>query len=769
MYVLASNMWFTTLIRQFFFLIDRVVYNFISSIYDVLIAIARTSVFSQGDIMDMADRIYKLLAIFMVFKVTLSLITYVVNPDDFSDKSKGISKLSKNIIISLALLILTPKIFNYAFELQTIILKDNSLSALVFGEEGTSGNESFFNTAGDKMAYTTISAFYSPNLSLDNLIDCDVLLEDTGRFSESCHEALSGHVDVDGTLFSEQTLKTYEKGVELGNFGLIFRDDMVVAKNQDNDAYIMDYKFVFSTVVGVVIILLLISFCMDIALRSIKLGFLQLIAPIPIVSYVDPKSGKDGLFKKWYDMCFKTYLSLFIRLLAIYFAVYIIQRVSALRLVDVVDGSYVTNGIISIFVIIGALMFAKQLPKLLEGLGIKLDGAGKFTLNPLKKLENEALGGKILKKPNEMLAKGAKALAKAPIAGASLGARKLMAGVDSAAHGKGFWNGTKNVQGKLAQAKNKFMEKNLPHTAKSLKDKKEARENIRLRDNQMKLGKKYWMDSNGQKRNSVDAEREFLKDVNSEYRESYEFMSQKKRQMHKANAQAETYINAIKDGKLVGDARIALAKKLNLDEMATDDQLIQGLNKYSGTAEKQYKEAEARHAEMKKMYKDSAEKEAAYDYYDKMDPDSEISELPNYNPTEEDNKQNLEEPESNESTDDGQSSEESESNESTDDGQSSEESESGETETKGTEAEDNVQDSEDDHELTWNKELREKIEKLNLRNNELQEQWIRLTDEYNDADTSVDRKNEIRDELDKILTESRENSDRIAYLRKRMR
>lgn len=39
-------------------------------------------------------------------------------------------------------------------------------------------------------------------------------------------------------------------------------------------------------------------------------------------------------------------------------------------------------------------MFAKQLPKILEGLGIKLDGDGKFTLNPLKKFEEGALGGK---------------------------------------------------------------------------------------------------------------------------------------------------------------------------------------------------------------------------------------------------------------------------------------------------------------------------------------------------------------------------------------
>ena len=107
MFVLA-NMWFQTLMRQFFFNIDKIVFNFISTIYDFLVSIARTSVLSQADIIDMADRIYKMLAIFMIFKVTFSLIMYVVNPDDFSDKNKGVGKLGTNIVISLSLLILTP-------------------------------------------------------------------------------------------------------------------------------------------------------------------------------------------------------------------------------------------------------------------------------------------------------------------------------------------------------------------------------------------------------------------------------------------------------------------------------------------------------------------------------------------------------------------------------------------------------------------------------------------------------------------------------------
>lgn len=410
MFILGNvSMWFSKSIRIFFFWMDRIIYNFIPMVYDLLISIARTSVLSQGDITAMADRIYKLLAVFMVFKVTFSLIMYVVNPDDFSEKTKGVGKLTANVIISLALLILTPYIFRMAYSLQTILLEDNSLATLIFGQ-GT--NKNFLTTAGEDMAYITMSPFVTPNLGIIELSKCSELMV---RYADGEYHANENCTGVDisdneirdnkeNTMaalinddnFDEETLRTYVAGLEHRSLALMFRQSIVTATNEENDVFIMDYKFIISTAVGVVILLLLITFCMDVALRSIKLAFLQLVAPIPIISYIDPKSGKDGIFKKWYQMCFKTFLSLFVRLLALYFAVYIISKVADMKLVDIIDGSYVTNALIAILIIIGALMFAKQLPNILKDLGIKLDGDGKFTLNPLKKFGEQALGGKQL-------------------------------------------------------------------------------------------------------------------------------------------------------------------------------------------------------------------------------------------------------------------------------------------------------------------------------------------------------------------------------------
>lgn len=425
MYILA-NMWFQKLMIQFFFNIDKMLYGFISQVYDLLMSISRTSVLSQANIIGFADRIYKLLAVFMIFKVTFSLIVYIVNPDDFSEKGKGIGKLSSNIIISLCLLVLTPYIFNYAYELQTIILEENTIAKLVMGDNT---ENDFLNTAGDEITYITLSAFFSPNTSLEKLYDCSTLVvkneDGSVVFNPDC-SGLDGddadslmNLTSDDSSFTETMLRNYVMGVENANFGLMFRQDLALATDPDNENFIMDYKYIISTAVGVVVLLLLITFCMDIAVRSIKLAFLQLVAPIPIISYIDPKSGKDGMFKKWYQMCFKTFISLFVRLLALFFAIYIISKVAELKMVDLVDGSYQTNKLVAIFIIIGALMFAKELPKILEGLGIKLDGGGKFTLNPLKKIENDAIGGKHIAKGAKMATRPVKGLATAGLVGAS--------------------------------------------------------------------------------------------------------------------------------------------------------------------------------------------------------------------------------------------------------------------------------------------------------------------------------------------------------------
>lgn len=60
--------------------------------------------------------------------------------------------------------------------------------------------------------------------------------------------------------------------------------DHDLAAMKSGDDYVMKYIPIISTIAGGFVIAILISFCFDVAVRSIKLGFYQMLAPIPIIS-----------------------------------------------------------------------------------------------------------------------------------------------------------------------------------------------------------------------------------------------------------------------------------------------------------------------------------------------------------------------------------------------------------------------------------------------------------------------------------------------------
>ena len=416
---------FYNTIRGFFFQLDSVIFGLIDDVYILLLKICRTSIFSSEFISEFSERIFAIAGIFMLFKVTMSLIHYVINPDDFSDKNKGFSTIAKRIVLSLALLVLVPYAFKEAYTLQTIILEENALMHLVFGtpKKDMLPNDNYVEEAGRDIQFTLMSAFLQPNVaefyghSNFDLSACEVLYDiaDNGiikhregsnyiyALNEACFGKYEGGIyDCDNSPLCQafeswdnhqlDLYQTYAQAIAQQNYSLLMRKDLVIATV--DDMYIIDYRLLLSTAVGIAIIYLFILFCIDIAVRSVKLGFLEMISPIPILSYIDPKSGDKGMLKKWFDLCWKSYLSLFMRLFALYLGVYAITIIGGYT--DFITGEAIQgNWLLNVFMIVGILMFVKQLPKIIEDiLGIKLDG--KFTLNPFKKIADEAFGGKQL-------------------------------------------------------------------------------------------------------------------------------------------------------------------------------------------------------------------------------------------------------------------------------------------------------------------------------------------------------------------------------------
>ena len=95
-------------------MIDSVVYNLVDIMYGLLMDIANDTPFGDGSFFEtFASRVYALLGLFMLFKVSFSLIKYIVNPDEFNDQMKGVKKIVTNILITLVLIVIVPIGFDY--------------------------------------------------------------------------------------------------------------------------------------------------------------------------------------------------------------------------------------------------------------------------------------------------------------------------------------------------------------------------------------------------------------------------------------------------------------------------------------------------------------------------------------------------------------------------------------------------------------------------------------------------------------------------------
>ena len=415
------------LFRTLMFFFDNIIYGLIPTIYKLFIYLSNINLFTTSDtnpLYQLIEHVYVLLGIFMLFKVSFSLLQYLVNPNDFSDSSKGVGKLVTNVLVVLVLLVSVPYIFNKASELQSTIVQKNIIGQLILGTTasgGESGDSTITANKAEVMAkdlqFTLYGAFFKVNSSIEACKNTSGVLGSIDVASDSgCLEYLNtGIAEEDNAAANGVTLYSFFKHAPSNNGtdeGENCDDETGVCDDRnfgdlgsllwwkEEGTYVIDFLPFVSSAVGVYVVFLLISFSIDIAIRAIKLCFLQMVAPIAIVSYIDPKeSMKDGKLHNWIHECFTTYVSLFLRLATMFFIMLLVQMIASSVLSNGEGVSYIGTQIpedsyniwIYLFLVIGAFMFAKELPKLIESIfGIK--GSGDLHLNPFKNAGMGALG-----------------------------------------------------------------------------------------------------------------------------------------------------------------------------------------------------------------------------------------------------------------------------------------------------------------------------------------------------------------------------------------
>lgn len=351
-------------LRTILFTIDQVAYSLIDNAYNLIIAFSKASFFKDGTVEVIMKNTYIIIGLFSLFKIALLLVNALVSPDKLFDKDKGLGAIVRNIVIMFALLVFVPILFKESMKIQETIVSGNYINKLF----GLNVPDNY--NPGDMFKSQAILALVHPNDAFatredDGYVKKDICHDD----STHCQAAIE---DYNAALFGEKR-KDHMFATLLGHMGDYANDKDGVK------TYIYDYSMLLTFVVGIAITYLLILFCFDLAERVIKLAILEVVSPLFIVTYIDPKSAKSGPFNNWLKEVGSTYVGLYIRLAAL--ALIIILT----TLWQQVDKSTikVLGGWGTIIFILSILIFAKNFPKWLAGLvGIKdfdngLGGLGK--------------------------------------------------------------------------------------------------------------------------------------------------------------------------------------------------------------------------------------------------------------------------------------------------------------------------------------------------------------------------------------------------------
>lgn len=390
------------LLGYIFLIIDSIVYFFVNKAYTMYLALAQFKSFDNETFKDLITRTYIIIGVISLFIVAYALINSIINPDNASKGDKSLSKIVKNIVFSIIGIAIVPTIFNYFYYFQRVILCNNLIPKIFMAyNTGNSENNNFLgDDVGPQFATYLFQSFFYPtaieNKQLSDVSDGNALIADeASRVTSTAIDILYPTDDGLHTGITTYSLQdAYDDSMNGKSFFTTFRlfliGDMGVASGD------VQYLFILSTIAGIYCAYVLANLCIDMAVRAVKLGYLELIAPLPIMTIIVP--GKKGVFDNWLKKTISCALEVFVRLFVVVFVIYLIRTIPNLFTATTFSygGCTTSFGVITALLIralvyCGLLTFVKQAPKFFsEATGIKSDG---FKLGIADKLGEMALIG----------------------------------------------------------------------------------------------------------------------------------------------------------------------------------------------------------------------------------------------------------------------------------------------------------------------------------------------------------------------------------------
>lgn len=374
------------LFRKIAIYLCKPIYCLIVYMYKIFYNIATTRFLQSEIVQEISANIYTLVSVVMLFAFSVTILSAIVNPDLLSDGKKGVKAVFKRAIIALMLIVVIPFAFDELYKIQETIMKNSLIEKIVVGIEYNcnSSDKSKCEAGGNGgqvIAGTLMSAVLYPD---DEMADAD------------------GNVNVSVSVseyYSKMIAEDLPKYIGAVAKNINATDINPENANISNDeAYAFKFNGLIAIVVGLVTVYILVIFAIDVAVRVFKMAFMELTAPISIVSYV---AAGDKILSSWFKELGKTYAELFVRVAAIAFYLFLVSNLSSFM--EQFKNSDWTL-VLKAFLMVGMLIFAKQVPDMIGkifGVEIKsqggiagrlgnMAGVGKVAQNAWKGLTNVA-------------------------------------------------------------------------------------------------------------------------------------------------------------------------------------------------------------------------------------------------------------------------------------------------------------------------------------------------------------------------------------------
>lgn len=350
-----QKIWFT--ITMF---IEGLVFFLVSyayKLFSLMCALNLNSLYAI--IAPLVDRLKAVVMVFIVFKIGMALISYMLEPDK---APKG----GKSLVINIAICAMFLVSYEFIFGLF------NELSMLVMGvPEGYSFTvlSQFVDIEDGEDSGLIMRYVFGENQEVD--------VGDYIAYEVLCMFVRDSQGD-SGQLMKALTSTKNSSTVRDGSYNFMNLSAVVPYINKT-----IEYTWFLPLLIGAYLIYQIVVNSVQIGVRMFKLLIMQIIAPIAIISIVDEKGIKSSTFQSFVKTYTSTLLNAFIRMLSFLIVTVFISKFFINIeefLGTTVEDTGITKVLILCLVVVAGYKFAGDIPKFLnEALGTKFDfGEPKF-------------------------------------------------------------------------------------------------------------------------------------------------------------------------------------------------------------------------------------------------------------------------------------------------------------------------------------------------------------------------------------------------------